>query len=128
MLESEYSNDKLYRSSDGSINKTYLLLAKQYFKDLSYPQYTYNISVIDYADLQGYTGEELHISDSIRVDAAKYIKDSTLDIYKALQEYLFITDISYTLRQENTLSLTVDNVKYEDKLVNILASLVVKNK
>ena len=117
LLENTYSNEdattseELYRSS-------YL-----YFKDISQPERGYNITMINQAEIQGFKGQELKVGDSIRVTVSEYY-DENDDIQKTLSQLLFITDISYSLRSDSDLQLTVNNIKYQDKLIRRLAKLI----
>lgn len=117
LLENTYSNEdattpeELYRSS-------YL-----YFKDISQPERGYNITMINQAEIQGFKGQELKVGDSIRVNVSEYY-DENDDIQKTLSQLLFITDISYSLRSDSDLQLTVNNIKYQDKLIRRLAKLI----
>jgi hypothetical protein len=117
LLENTYSNEdattseELYRSS-------YL-----YFKDISQPERGYNITMINQAEIQGFKGQELKVGDSIRVNVSEYY-DENDDIQKTLSQLLFIADISYSLRSDSDLQLTVNNIKYQDKLIRRLAKLI----
>ena len=92
-------------------------------KDLSQPERNYNISIIDLASLSGYEGQELCIGDSILLDADDYYEEYD-DIKTTLSQYLFITDISYTLRKDSNISLTVNSIKYQEKLIQRLVKLI----
>ena len=93
------------------------------FKDLSYPEKGYNISLIDIDNLQGYQGQELRIGDGILINADEYYEENDI-VKKGISQYLFITDISYDLRKDSDISLTVNSIKYQDKLIQRLAKLI----
>lgn len=117
ILENVYKNDAATTSLD------LYKLSKNAFKDLSYPEKGYNISLIDIDNLKGYQGQELRIGDGILVDASEYYEENDI-VKKGISQYLFITDISYDLRKDNDISLTVNSIKYQDKLIQRLAKLI----
>ena len=119
ILETSYSNP------DATTSQDLFTLATNYFRDLSRPERGYNISIIDAAKLLGYRGQELHIGDSIQVDAEEFY-DEYDDVKKTLSQHLFITDISYDLRKDTDIQLTVNSIKYQDKLIQRLAKLIIK--
>lgn len=118
VLESTYQNDSATTSADLYKMATY------YFKDLSAPEKSYNIALINADQLEGYSGNELHIGDSIKLNIFDYYQNTELSIYNALDQYLFITDMNYSLRTDHDLSLTVNNIKYQDKMIQRLAKLI----
>ena len=112
------------------------------FKDKQKPERSYNISLIDaYNTVQiktqeesdrwsnnktswtDYRGQELKIGDGILVDVEEYY-DTPDNIYQDLSQYLFITDISYDLRKDSDINITVNTIKYQDKLIKRLAKLI----
>jgi hypothetical protein len=70
-----------------------------------------------------YQGQELKIGEGILLDVDDYY-DNYDDIYRSMSQYLFITDISYDLRRNDNVQLTVNNIKYQDKLIQRLAKLI----
>lgn len=117
LLESKYSNTSASNAAD------LYLLASNAFKDLSYPERAYNISLIDYTSLKGYQGGELNIGDSILLNADEYY-DQEDDIKRSLAQFLYITDINYVLRNDAEISITVNAIKHQDKLIKRLAKLI----
>ena len=118
MLESKYSN------TDATDSKQLLMLAKNYFKDLFNPERSYSITLInDLNNCIGYRGQELKVGDSIRLRANEFY-DGFDDISSSLNQLLFITDIKYTLRKDTDISLTVNAIKYQNKLIKRLAKLI----
>ena len=81
------------------------------------------MSVIDYYSLLNYKGEELKPGYGIQINANEYY-DENDDIYTALKQYLFITDVSYTLRKDDDLNITVNSIKYQEKLLQSLVKLI----
>lgn len=116
-LENTYSNENARSSLQ------LLQMAKLAFKDYTSPEKQYNITLIDAAALDGYQGQELDIGDSILIRTADYY-DAVDETYRALNQYLFISDISYSLRQDTNISLTVNTIKYQDKLLQSLVKLI----
>lgn len=128
LLESSFSNE----AATSSIELYNLATAA--FKDKQTPERNYNISLIDiYNNLQvkensdnnwmKYYGQELKIGDGILVDVDEYY-DTPDDVYKTISQYLFITDISYELRKDSDINITVNTIKYQDKLIKRLAKLI----
>jgi len=117
MLEQNYKNDTATNSSE------LMTLAKYAFRDYSAPERQHNITVIDATSLKGYKGNEIRVGDGIQIDAQAYYNEYD-QIYKSLSQYLFITDISYTLRSPTDISLTVNSIKYQDKLIQRLVKLI----
>jgi hypothetical protein len=93
------------------------------FKGKSEPEINYSITVLDIYSLKGYSGEELKIGYPILVDVTEYQLDN-LAAKKAIDQYLFITDISYKLRTDVNINITVNSVKYDDKLIQKLVKLI----
>ena len=67
--------------------------------------------------------------DQIWYDSEEQLKaneyyDANDSIYNALVQYLFITDISYTLRKDDDLNITINNIKYQEKLLQSLVKLI----
>lgn len=117
LLESVYSNQ------DATSPQDLYVLASNFLKDKTEPEKGYSISVIDLDRLQGYHGQELSISTGIEIDASEYY-DSFDYLSKALSQYLFITDISYDLRKPSDIQITVNSIKYQDKLIQRLVKLI----
>ena len=117
ILENSYNSETATNSND------LLTTAKLYFADRKIPERAYNINVIDTASLENYDGAEIRIGDGIRINAKEYYDEYDL-VYQSLSQYLFITDISYTLRNTADINLTVNNVKYEEGIIKRLAKLI----
>lgn len=98
-------------------------MASYYFKEKSKPEINYSITVLDPHSLKGYQGEELKIGYPILIDATEYPLES-LKVKKSIDQYLFITDISYSLRSDTNINITVNSIKYDDKLIQKLAKLI----
>ena len=99
------------------------VLASNFLKDKTEPEKGYSISIIDLDRLQGYYGQELSISTGIEIDVDEYY-DSFDYLSKALSQYLLITDISYDLRKPSDIQITVNSIKYQDKLIQRLVKLI----
>ena len=116
-MEENYSYDLATSSSE------LYKMAQLVFKGKKEPEKNYSLSVIDYYSLLNYKGEELKPGYGIQINANEYY-DENDDIYTALKQYLFITDISYTLRKDDDLNITVNNIKYQEKLLQSLVKLI----
>jgi hypothetical protein len=117
LLEGKYTNE------DAIDSKDLLFLAKNAFKDLSNPERNYSLTFIDIHSLRGYEGQKLAIGDSIQLDINDYVEEYG-DLSQALSQFLFISDISYDLRKDSDINLTVNIIKYQDKLIQRLAKLI----
>ena len=117
ILENSYKNTTATTSSD------LLKVAKLYFKDKMNPERGYNIAIIDTASLENYDGVEIRIGDGIQVDAKQYYNKYD-QLYNSLSQYLFITDLNYTLRDSSNINLTVNSIKYEEGIIKRIAKLI----
>lgn len=125
-LYDHYSNvlfEKSYTNSDATTSEKLYDAAMNELLDTTTPERSYNMSIIDWHSLKGYDGHELRIGDPIKINADELYSDKDF-VYHSLSQLLFISDISYTLRDPSSLSVTVNNVKYSDKLINRLVSLI----
>lgn len=117
ILENTFSNNEATTSEE------LYVLAKNAFKDMSNPERNYSITLIDNSSLKGYHGQEVLVGDGILLDVEEYY-DEYDDVRKTLSQYLFITDISYNLRSDNDIQLTVNTIKYQEKLIQRLVKLI----
>ena len=115
--------ENTYENKDARSSQQLLQLAQLAFKDYSSPEKNYNITVIDAASLSGYKGQELRVGDGILLNTSDYY-DAVDETYRALNQYLFISDINYNLRQDTDISLTVNPIKYQDKLLQSIVKLI----
>lgn len=116
-LEKVYSNDSITSSEE--LRKMARLELQRY----SRPEFNYNITINDVYSLWGYKSHILNIGDPILLDTTSYYQEFD-QLTTALNQYLFITDISYDLRTDFGISVTVNNLKYTDKLMQQLVSLI----
>lgn len=100
-----------------------LKMAQYAFMGKSKPENNYSVSILDIFSLKGYNGEELKIGYPIMIDATQYQLEN-INLQKAIDQYLFITDISYNLRSDVNISITVNSIKYDDKLIQKLVKLI----
>ena len=112
-----------YKNETATTSKELLQMAQYAFKNRSNPEADYSISILNSAELKGYYGQEIRIGDGIKIDAQQYYNEYD-QIYRSLSQYLFISKISYTLRNPIDVSLTVNDVQYEDKIVQRLVKLM----
>ena len=129
-LLQQYSNLILqnnFTPTDALNSDDVWLLANNALKDLSQTERQYNITLLEnkisHFKLNNYQLQELHIGDPIAIKADNYYHQYD-NIYNILKSYLFITDISYKLREDSSLKLTVNNLKYQDKLIQSLVKLI----
>ena len=94
-----------------------------FFKDKEIPERQYGITVIDINSLHGYRGQQLKVTDQIRIATADFYPD--LDQLKnVLDQPLFINQIEYSLRSDSDIKLTVNTVQYQDKMIRRLVKLI----
>ena len=117
LLETSFSYDKATTSDE------LLRMAKLAMKDKIQTENSYSLSLIDSHNLQGYKGQKIMIGDSIAL-AVNDFYDKIDDLYELLSQYLFITDISYSLRSDTDINITVNTIKYQDKLLQQLVKLI----
>ncbi len=115
--------ENVYSNKDVRTSEQLYQMADLAMKDYTSPETQYNITTIDVLSLEGYKGQELNIGNSILLNASDYYTDVD-ETFRALNQYLFITDISYSLRQDTDISLTVNTIKYQDKLIQSLVKLI----
>lgn len=117
LLENSFSDNNAVTSTD-LYNS-----ALAYFKDNRKPGRNYSISIINSSALLGYEGQPIYVGDSIKLSANEYYPEVD-DVHEALDQYLFISDFNYTLRNEGEVQITVNEIKYQDKLIQSLAKLI----
>ena len=117
MLEDNYKYELATTSEE------LLKMSQLVFKGKKQPEKGYSVSIIDVHSLTGYIGQELKPGQGILLDASEYY-DEYDDLYAALSQYLFITDVSYSLRSDADISITVNSIKYQEKLLQSLVKLI----
>ena len=127
ILENKFSPE------DASNSWEVYVLSKNAFKDLSYPEKDYSLKVINSTQLLmtdesgsnwvKYADKELTIGEAIAINSNDLYKNFD-EVKRSLQQYLFITDISYTLRNDTDVQLTVNIIKYQDKIIRRLVNLI----
>ena len=117
MLEDNYKYELATTSEE------LLKMSQLVFKGKKQPEKGYSVSMIDIHSLTGYIGQELKPGQGILLDASEYY-DEYDDLYTALSQYLFITDVSYSLRSDADISITVNSIKYQEKLLQSLVKLI----
>ena len=117
ILEDTFSN------ADATTADELYILAKNALRDKTEPEKGYSISIIDPRNIFGYNGQEVKIGTGIQIDAPEY-HDRGDKLQKDISQFLFITDLSYDLRKPENLQITVNAIKYQDKLIQRLAKLI----
>ena len=115
--------EQKYKNEDATNSLELLQMAKLAMQDFNNIEREYNITTIDTFALKGYEGQQINIGDSIALNAEELYTGFD-DIKESLKQYLFVTDISYTLRQDTDVNLTVNKIKYQDKMIQQLAKLI----
>jgi hypothetical protein len=116
--------EQSYTNNDATNSRQLLQLAQWAFKDQNKPENRYDITTIDVKSLKGYKNQELFIGDAIEVDVLELYDSHDNNIYNALIQYLYITDMEYKLREDGNIKLTVSNIKYQDKIIKQLVTLI----
>lgn len=115
--------EQSYKNEDATSAEELYNAAKYHFLDLQLPERKYSLTINDLYALKGYEGQELRIGDPIELFAEDFYDKKDL-IYKSLKQYLFISNLQYTLRDPTKRSITVNNIRYSDRLINRLAQLL----
>ena len=116
--------ESTYEDADATTSKELYEAAQVYRNSLKAPDYTYNISTIDINSLQGYDDEDLDVGDPIELDAQDFITTNDSELLDRLQQYLFISSISYTLRSDSEIQLSVNTINYQDKRIRQLVKFI----
>ena len=125
-LYQEYSGillESVFSNTEATTPQELYILASNSFKDKAEPEKGYSISIIDSKKIFGFQGQELKVGLGIEVNADEFY-DNKDYLQDSLSQYLFITDISYDLRKPSEVQLTVNSIKYQDKLIQRLARLI----
>ena len=117
ILENSYSNSTAVNAEE------LYIAASNYFKDKTAPEKQYNISVIDIYSLKGYNNQKIQVTDQIRL-AGQDFYDEMDELKDLINQPLFVSEISYSLRSDGDIKLTVNTIKYQDKLIRKLVSLI----
>ena len=117
ILENSYSNSTAVNAEE------LYIAASNYFKDKAAPEKQYNISVIDIYSLKGYNNQKIQVTDQIRL-AGQDFYDEMDELKDLINQPLFVSEISYSLRSDGDIKLTVNVIKYQDKLIRKLVSLI----
>ena len=117
ILENSYSNSTAINAEE------LYIAASNYFKDKAAPEKQYNISVIDVYSLKGYNNQKIQVTDQIRL-AGQDFYDEMDELKDLINQPLFVSEISYSLRSDGDIKLTVNVIKYQDKLIRKLVSLI----
>lgn len=115
--------EKSFTYPDAITSQELLEAAQIAFNEYKQVERQYNISIIPYNKLKGNATYPLAIGDSIQLQVDEFY-DGQDDISKSLTQLLFITDISYTLRNPADMSITVNTIKYTDKVIKELLHLI----
>lgn len=117
ILENSYNNSTAVNAEE------LYVAASNYFKDKAAPEKQYNISVIDIYSLKGYNNQKIQVTDQIRL-AGQDFYDEMDELKDLINQPLFVSEISYSLRSDGDIKLTVNVIKYQDKLIRKLVSLI----
>lgn len=114
--------EQSYENTDALTSEELYNFAYAQFKDINKPEYDFSATVIEATKLKGYTGQELHIGDPIKIEMQSVMDAGKDNI--SLQQLLYISGINYSLRKDSSTELTLNTLKYNDKLAQKLARLI----
>jgi hypothetical protein len=131
IVENTYTNDS-------ALTPQLLLKAAQNkFNELSEPEPNYNVSMLDVYNENASIRSNIEITDQIHLNTQETGFVLEYNEYNALpktinkdklicllNKTLFITEISYSLRTDEKVSITVNPVRYGDILIDRLAKLL----
>ena len=115
--------EKSFKYEDATNSRELLEAAQMAFNQYKQVERQYNIGIIKFDKLKGNSSQPLAIGDSIELQADEFYNGQD-DISKSLTQLLFITDMSYTLRNPADMSITVNTIKYTDKVIKELLHLI----
>lgn len=115
--------EKSFTYEDATNSRELLEAAQIAFNQYKQVERQYNIGIIKFDKLKGNSSQPLAIGDSIELQADEFYNGQD-DISKSLTQLLFITDMSYTLRNPADMSITVNTIKYTDKVIKELLHLI----
>lgn len=115
--------EKNFSDTDATTSTLLYQSAVRAFNDYKDVERSYSITIIDTNHLENYIGQPLKIGMPIEIDAEAYTDDFN-EIKDSLIQYLFITDMSYSLRKDSDIALTVNTIKYQDKVIKQLLGLI----
>ena len=115
--------EKAYENTDVTTSEQLLAAAQFAFRQYNDVERQYNIQTIDLAGLKGYDGQHIQVGDAIQLDADE-LYEAYDDIKTSLLQYLYVSDISYDLRKDSDIQLTVNDIKYSDKVIGELVKLI----
>jgi hypothetical protein len=131
IVENTYQNDSALTPS------LLLKAAKNKFSELSSPEPDYSVSMLDVYNEDASIRSFIEISDQIKINTNEtgynieydeYEKSSKKAYSNKLEELLkktlFISEISYSLRSDGDVSVTVNPVRYSDVMIDRLAKLL----
>jgi hypothetical protein len=134
LIENTYENNS-------ALTPTLLLAAaKQKFQELREPEPNYNVSMLDVYNDDLQLNGKLIISDQIGLslsetdfvvgdnrsytDIVNGEENSFNKLKQLIMKTLFVTEISYSLRQDQAVTITVNPVRYGDVLIDRLVKLL----
>ena len=125
-LYQKYSNviiENYYEDTTATTAELLLENARTKFELLSRPEPTYNLAMIDIYNLNNAGLNKVEITDKILLDS-KVIEDKPGELQQLLNEQLYVSSISYNLRSDAEINLTVNPVRYDDVLLKRFVKLL----
>lgn len=113
LLESNFTSSVAYNS------ESLLSEALNYYKDYEKPQVQFSLTVFQFDQ----ANSPLRIGDQISLNVEDLYKEYSI-IKEALENKLFITEISYNLRKKDSINLSIQTVSYQDRLLSKLIKLI----
>lgn len=93
------------------------------FKDLSNPEPDYNVGILDNFEINDISILNLQLGDQVRI-SKEILQEEQTEIKKMLENVLFVTSIKYNLRNDMSMNINVNKIKYTDVLISRLARIL----
>ena len=94
------------------------------FKDVYKPEAQYSLGMIDIYNIKNALATSIQLTDKILIEY-EFFENKPTQIQNLLKEPLYITGISYSLRSDTDIEITVNSIKYTDKLISRLGQFVI---
>ena len=112
-----------YEDSTSTTAELLYKAAYNAFKNMITPEPSYSVTALDIRNSQNINLFGLELGDQIRI-LDEVIQEKPDQLKKLLQQELFISSINYTLRSDSDIKLTVNSIRYDDKLLSRLVKLI----
>lgn len=115
--------ENYYEDSTSTTPELLLENARIQFEFLSKPEPNYAVSIIDIYNIDNTGLNKIEITDQISIES-DIIESKPNEIRRLLSEKLYVSGISHDLRSDADISLIVNPIRYDDKLIKRLVKLL----